>query len=103
MLKLKDLLKEYVAIEATPKNLAKAAIRDIFIQMPTRTVHDMNWNGMLSQVIGVAGVPATKLAIAELKKEGWLSHSDNLWRWRKMFGPINPINKQPHFPSTYRE
>ena len=100
----KDKLTEvYNPIPVTPRNIAKAAIRDIFIQMPTRTVHEMNWKGLLGQVVGIVGETVANEAVEELKNEGWLAFSEELWRWRKMFGPVNPICEQPYFPPTMLE
>ena len=64
------------------KNLAKAAIRDIFIQMPTRTVSLSNWNGFKNYIIGNFGESEYNQSMKELFKEKWLTKEKDCLKWK---------------------
>ncbi len=71
------------------KELAKSAIRDIFIQMPTRSVQKENWNGYKQFIIGNYGKKAYNNAIKELVKDKWITIQKDKIQWKKEFSPVN--------------
>jgi len=68
---------------------AKAAIRDVFIQMPTRSVYDYLMNSYLNQISSQLGRTETDMAWKQLKSEKWITHRDGKYFWKKDFGPVN--------------
>jgi hypothetical protein len=88
------LLKKYQlseSIEPSATNYARAAIRDIFIQMTTRSVSVENWKGFKNFIIGNYGKKAYIEAIKDLKKDGWLTIKDGWYQWKKEYGPVNAV------------
>jgi len=75
MIKLKNL-------KPTPKELAKAAIRDIFIQMPTRTVQVAVWDGFKHFISETYGNESYNDAMQELYDEGWITKEPDVYRWK---------------------
>lgn len=68
----------------TPDNFqyARSAIRDIFYQMPTRTVLVDLWPRYLSQISETLGDTETLLAVADLRKKGYLTFGDDVIKWK---------------------
>lgn len=77
--------------EPSATNYARAAIRDIFIQMTTRSVSVENWKGFKNFIIGNYGKKAYIEAIKDLKKDGWLTIKDGWYQWKKEYGPVNAV------------
>lgn len=75
------------------KDYAKAAIRDIFIQMPTRSVNKSNWKGFKQYIVGNFGKKSYNIAMKELLKDKWLHIDNNLYQWKKDYGPIQKYVK----------
>jgi len=98
--RLAKLTESYAAIVSLPdtnvKEYAKAAIRDIFIQMPSRSVNLNNWNGYKNYISEFFGENSYETAMKELQNEGWLTKSDTRYEWRKMFGPVGTVPKKAH-------
>lgn len=91
------LTESYAAIVSLPdvdvKEYAKAAIRDIFIQMPSRSVTLENWDGFKNYVVGFFGKNSYNVAMEELQKEGWLTKGETRYEWVKMYGPVGTVPK----------
>ena len=86
----------------TPDNFqyARSAIRDIFYQMPTRTVLLNLWQRYLGQVFESMGKIETELAVEDLKNRGYLIFEETKVRWKD---PITlAINEHKNnFPIIY--
>ena len=82
--------------EVNMKEYAKAAIRDIFIQMPTRSVNLNNWHGYKQYVEGYFGNNSYKVAMKELKEDGWLTKGETRYEWKKAYGPVGTFPKKDH-------
>lgn len=97
MYKLRNITESISAIinltTYETKEYAKAAIRDIFIQMPSRSVTYENWNGFKNQIIGFFGIESFDVAMKELLSDGWLSESETRYEWKKCYPPVNKINE----------
>jgi len=66
----------------TPKELAKSAIRDIFIQMPTRTVQLATWYGFKNFISETYGTDSYDEAMNELFSDGWITKESDVYRWK---------------------
>lgn len=75
MIKLSELIP-------THKDLAKSAIRDIFIQMPTRTVQLATWDGYKNFISKTYGEVSYDNAMTELFSEGWIKKEPDVYRWK---------------------
>lgn len=97
--KLSNIIESYAAIVNISNNdimeYAKAAIRDIFIQMPSRSVTHENWPGFKNQIIGFFGKESYEKAMNELLSEGWLSKGETRYEWKKMYPPVPQKKKKP--------
>ena len=93
--RLTKLTESYAAIVNISsydiKEYAKAAIRDIFIQMPTRSVNHTNWPGYKQYITGFFGENSYTLAMEELQKDGWLTKGETRYEWKKMYGPVGTV------------
>ena len=69
---------------------AKAAIRDVFIQMPTRTVREYLMPSYLNQIASQLGEEQTAQAWKDLQSEGWVTLEEGKYCWKRVFGPVNP-------------
>ena len=98
--RLANMVESYAAIVSLPTNdikeYAKAAIRDIFIQMPSRSVNLNNWHGYKNYICEFFGENSYDTAMEELQKEGWLTKGDTRYEWLKMYGPVGTVPKLPH-------
>jgi hypothetical protein len=70
------------------KEYAKSAIRDVFIQMPTRSVYQIYMPAYLNQISSTFGKKETSQAWRELKKEGWVISNIDKYFWKKVYGPV---------------
>ena len=94
-----NLIKEY----------AKSAIRDVFIQMPTRTVNKKNWDGYINQISSTFGQKETQIALEELRRDGWLFEQPDYFRWKSAYSTINSrytlkegkLNENDNHPASY--
>ena len=90
--KLINLIESYYAIMSLSENeikeYTKTAIRDIFIQMPTRSVSLDNWNGFKNYLINFFGKNNYESAMHELQRDGWLKKEKDKYQWKKLYGPV---------------
>ena len=98
--RLAKLTESYGAIVSLPDNdikeYAKAAIRDIFIQMPSRSVNLNNWHGYKNYISEFFGEDSYDTAMKELQNEGWLTKGDTRYEWKHMYGPVGTTPKKDH-------
>jgi hypothetical protein len=68
----------------TPNNFqyARSAIRDIFYQMPTRTVLRELWTRYLNEVYQSLGEEETNNAVQDLALNGYLTFEKNIVKWK---------------------
>lgn len=95
-----DTIVENLIVRRTFGSLteyAKSAIRDIFLQMPTRSVYKKYWHSFMEQVSSHFGKNNTNKAWKQLKNEQFIYEDDSRYHWRKSYGPVNsPAPPKPH-------
>lgn len=72
-------------------NMAKSAIRDIFIQMPTRSISLSNWNGYKNFIIRNYGKDSYINAMKSLKNDKWITKTNSKYQWKKEYTPVNEL------------
>lgn len=93
--KIRQFIREEIKTVMNDRTLglAKSAIRDIFIQYPSRTVSFNNWTGFKDFIIGNYGKEIYRKAMAQLMRDGWLSKQDTYYQWKKWYKPVNQKNE----------
>lgn len=89
--KIRKIIREEIKNAMNDRTLgpAKAAIRDIFIRMPSRTVTFTAWQGFKDFIVGNYGKDIYKRSMAQLMRDGWLAKQSSYYQWKKMYGPVN--------------
>ncbi|MFA5395543.1 MAG: hypothetical protein WC346_05925 [Methanogenium sp.] len=86
----------------TPDNFqyARSAIRDIFYQMPSRTLLIDLWPRYLNEIYESLGEEYTKAAIEDLKKSGYLTFEKSIVKWKDPI-TLATIQEGAGFKSQY--
>ena len=93
MYKLMSIIFDnYLIVKLSTKErilYAEAAIRDAFIQMPTRSISYDNWDGIKNNIIRSFGYTEYKIAFRNLIKKQWLITENKYLKWKSNYNKQN--------------
>ena len=105
--KLANMIESYAAIVSIPdvdvKGYAKAAIRDMFIQRPSRSITYENWPGFKNYVVEFFGEDSYNTAMDELQKEQFISKGKTRYEWRKDYSPVGTLPEKKSYINEWAD
>lgn len=82
----------------TSNNYAYSAIRDAFIQMPSRNISIDSWKAYRNQIASYFGTNAVDYAFKKLINSGWIKKTKDSYKWKSMYKQLTEsmLLEMPH-------